>query len=107
LLLLFSGAMLSVLWRGMQVDCSCFGAQDRPISRLDLLRNAALLICTILSLFPAFAIPPLAQTDVASLLSLVLEAGVLVLLLTHLDAVMAGLRGRRSPAGEPSKKGEG
>ncbi|MEW9552463.1 MauE/DoxX family redox-associated membrane protein [Nonomuraea sp. NPDC050783] len=45
LLLLFSTRLWLALRSGRRVSCNCFGRSTRPISRLDLVRNAGLIGC--------------------------------------------------------------
>lgn len=45
LLLLFSVALTTVLLRGIQTTCNCFGSSSHPVSYTDLIRNAGLLLC--------------------------------------------------------------
>jgi len=46
LLLLFTGALAVVLYRGEAASCNCFGATETPISMTDLVRNGGLLLVT-------------------------------------------------------------
>lgn len=48
LLLLFSGALVSVLRRQIHTSCNCFGASEKPVAASDVWRNAGLLLCAIL-----------------------------------------------------------
>ncbi|MEM8532666.1 MAG: MauE/DoxX family redox-associated membrane protein [Chloroflexota bacterium] len=45
LLLLFSVALTTVLLRGIQTTCNCFGSSSHPVSYTDLIRNVGLLLC--------------------------------------------------------------
>ena len=47
LLLLFSGAMASVLVRQIRTSCNCFGKSDKPVAVTDLWRNGGLLCCAL------------------------------------------------------------
>jgi hypothetical protein len=47
LLLVFSGALLSVILRGISTACHCFGPGRRPVSRADLWRNLGFLLCAL------------------------------------------------------------
>ncbi|NOK58001.1 MAG: hypothetical protein GFH27_549287n305 [Chloroflexi bacterium AL-W] len=47
LLLIFSVALTTVLLRGIQTSCNCFGSSTNPISYADLVRNAGLLLCAV------------------------------------------------------------
>jgi hypothetical protein len=50
LLLLFSLALATVLIRGLQTPCHCFGATDKAISRYDLWRNLGFVAVALLGL---------------------------------------------------------
>ncbi len=45
LLLLFSLVLITVLQRKLQIPCHCFGSSQTPVTSLDLVRNAGLLVC--------------------------------------------------------------
>jgi hypothetical protein len=47
LLILFSGAMASVLVRQIRTACDCFGKSDKPVSVEDLWRNGGFLCCAL------------------------------------------------------------
>lgn len=47
LLLIFSGALLSVMRRALAVSCNCFGRTEQQVSWYDLVRNALLLGCCL------------------------------------------------------------
>lgn len=75
LLLLFSAALASALWRKMQMSCNCFGPSHQPISPADLVRNGGFLACALYGLWfstmpnvsQAF---PLMQTSLISFVAL-------------------------------------
>jgi membrane protein implicated in regulation of membrane protease activity len=46
LLVIFSVALASVLFRNIQVNCNCFGASQHTVSQADLLRNFGFLLCS-------------------------------------------------------------
>lgn len=88
LLLLFSGALLSVIARGLSIPCSCFGAHDAHlVSPLDLVRNVGLLACSALALIPAFIPPPLIHSPVSVSLLTALGAATFVSIWTNLDVI--------------------
>jgi methylamine utilization protein MauE len=88
LLLLFSGALLSVIARGLPIPCSCFGAHDdHLVSPLDLVRNIGLLVCSALALVPAFISPSLIHSPVSVSLLTALGAATFVSIWTHLDVI--------------------
>lgn len=45
LLILFSGALVSVLIRRIQTSCNCFGSSEKQITRYDIVRNAVFVLC--------------------------------------------------------------
>src|SRR5579885_845280 len=47
LLTLFSGALLSVLARGISTSCNCFGPDQREVSFADLWRNLGFFLCAL------------------------------------------------------------
>jgi hypothetical protein len=46
LLLVFTVALSSVVFRNLRIRCHCFGTSQHSISSIDLFRNAGFLICT-------------------------------------------------------------
>ncbi len=46
LLLLFAGSLLSILARRIYTTCNCFGTSEKPITILDIWRNAGFILCT-------------------------------------------------------------
>ncbi len=96
LVLLFSGALLSVLLRGLAIPCSCFGAQHaHPVSPLDLVRNAGIFACAVLALVPAFITTSLLQYPLSVTVLTALSAATCGVLWTHLD-VIAMIFGREA-----------
>ncbi|WP_214403254.1 MauE/DoxX family redox-associated membrane protein [Pseudonocardia lacus] len=60
LLVAFTAALASMIRRGVTEPCHCFGAQDSPPGRLDLVRNGLLLAFAATGFLvagPAFAAP--------------------------------------------------
>lgn len=47
LLLIFSGALISVLVRRFQTTCNCFGPSKKPVRIADVWRNLGFILCTI------------------------------------------------------------
>ena len=47
LLLIFSGALISVLARQIQTSCNCFGSNERPVTQADIWRNAVFVLCAL------------------------------------------------------------
>src|ERR1051326_7881489 len=48
LLLLFCGALASVLARGLRTACNCFGTSKQPVTVADVWRNLGLVLCAAL-----------------------------------------------------------
>lgn len=46
MLIIFSAAFASVLFRNIQTTCNCFGTSQHPISQADLVRNFGFLLCS-------------------------------------------------------------
>jgi hypothetical protein len=47
LLLIFSGALLSILIRRLRTSCNCFGSSQTPVSAYDIWRNGGFLLCAL------------------------------------------------------------
>jgi len=45
LLLVFCAALASVLSRKMHTSCNCFGSSKKPVTLIDIWRNAGFLLC--------------------------------------------------------------
>jgi len=54
LLLTFIGLHLSAWWRGLDIDCGCFGGESETEYHWLLLRNLALLVIAIWATWDAF-----------------------------------------------------
>lgn len=50
MVVMFSVAVSSAYFRGINIDCGCFGGAASPITWLTLVRNAALLAASVLCL---------------------------------------------------------
>lgn len=48
LLLLFCGALVSVLCRKIQTSCNCFGSTEKPVAVTDVWRNAGFIVCALI-----------------------------------------------------------
>lgn len=53
LLIGFSIALASALWRKLDLNCNCFGRTERRISSHDLIRNLLLTLCSLTGLWMA------------------------------------------------------
>lgn len=47
LLLIFVGALISVLVRQIQTPCNCFGNNEKPVTQADIWRDIAFLLCAL------------------------------------------------------------
>lgn len=47
LLLIFCGALVAVLVRGLRVTCNCFGPSEKPVSFVDIRRNLGFISCEL------------------------------------------------------------
>ncbi|HZU71057.1 MAG TPA: MauE/DoxX family redox-associated membrane protein [Ktedonobacteraceae bacterium] len=45
LLLIFVGAIISVITRQIQTPCNCFGSNEKPVTQADIWRDTAFLLC--------------------------------------------------------------
>lgn len=50
MVMMFSVAVSSAYFRGINIDCGCFGGAASPITALTLVRNAGLLLASLLCL---------------------------------------------------------
>jgi len=64
LMLVFTVAVASVVWRGINISCGCFGAGSGPVTMLTVLRDVALLAAC--GAIYAMAAPPAAKMAAAS-----------------------------------------
>ena len=51
LLLIFTGALISVLVRRICTSCNCFGESDKLITPFDILRNVGFILCALVGLW--------------------------------------------------------
>lgn len=89
MLLVFSAAMLEVVLRRRRVYCQCFGRASRPVSALDLLRNAFYIAAAVLFLVNWPAAPSVSLLSHAALL---LAATVCFLVSMHAHEIRDLLR---------------
>ena len=92
LLLIFTGALISVMVRGLHVPCGCFGANERPVSVISLVRNGGLIACCILATFPTFTATSSVWYRGQALLLTTLVAAAFVMIWSHLDEMIMILR---------------
>src|SRR5579859_4170717 len=93
LLLVFSGALASVIIQGQRLSCNCFGSSEQSITWLDLWRNAGFLLCAALGL-GVLVWQPGAQANVDGIEGMILFLGAMVFVLvwTHLRDIVSVLR---------------
>ncbi|MFI8081432.1 MauE/DoxX family redox-associated membrane protein [Kitasatospora sp. NPDC086009] len=77
----FAVVLVSVLWRGLDVSCSCFGASGVPVNRAHVVRNAVLLAIAGAGLSASTASDPggLAAAGVAVALLVAAFASILII----------------------------
>jgi hypothetical protein len=91
-LLIFTGALISVVARRLHVSCGCFGAEEHPISAATLVRNIGLIACSVIAALPIFAIVSVIRYPFQALLLIALAAATFVLLWSFLDEISLVLR---------------
>jgi len=47
MLIVFCCALASVLARGLQTSCGCFGSTDKAVSSMDIVRNLGFVVCAV------------------------------------------------------------
>jgi len=92
LLLLFTGALVSVLVRGLQVSCGCFGTNEHLVSSTSLVRNVGLIVCCAGSFLYSSAAHSVGQGSLLDVLVTTLASATFVLLWTNLDEIATLLR---------------
>ena len=91
-LLIFTGALISVVARRLHVSCGCFGADEHPVSAASLVRNVGLIACSVIAALPTFAIVSVIRYPLQALLLIALAAATFVLLWSFLDEITLVLR---------------
>jgi len=91
-LLIFTGALISVVARRLHVSCGCFGADEHPVSAASLVRNAGLITCCVIAALPSFAIVSIILYPFQALLLITLGAATFALLWSFLDEITMVLR---------------
>ncbi|HEY0606560.1 MAG TPA: MauE/DoxX family redox-associated membrane protein, partial [Herpetosiphonaceae bacterium] len=90
LLALFTAVLVSAMRRALAVSCNCFGSSEQPISWYDVVRNALLIVCSLLGGW-LLTLPRRGLTIDETLL-LGAMALCFVLLVTHVEDVAETLR---------------
>jgi hypothetical protein len=91
-LLIFTGALISVVARRLHISCGCFGADEHPVSAATLARNVGLIVCCVITALPTFAIVSVIRYPFLALLLIALAAATFVLLWSFLDEITVVLR---------------
>lgn len=90
LLAIFSVALISALWRNIDMHCTCFGRTEQRISRYDLVRNACLILCCLPGLWMrGDASQSLPGSEI---ILLILMSAVFLLVVTNLNDIVETLR---------------
>lgn len=95
LLAVFSAALVSVLVRGIQVPCNCFGTSNKTVSSVSVWRNIALLLFACCGFVVCYSFP---QTNHnVTLLEggfVLFTSAMVVLICTQLDEITILVRGQ-------------
>ena len=94
LLFVFTGALISVVARGLQVHCGCFGADEHPVSTTSLIRNIGLIACCVLAALLPVTLTSSAQYLAQTILLTVPGAAAFVFLWINLDEITVTLRSK-------------
>ena len=92
LLTVFSLALLSSLWRGIETACNCFGASQKPLTYYDVGRNAGFILLAAAGLGMAGATDTLPALAFIEHLFIFIIAAVFLLLWTNLSEIAALLQ---------------
>jgi Methylamine utilisation protein MauE len=98
LLVIFCGALLSVLIRKITASCDCFGENDRLVSPTDLWRNGGLIICALVGCLVCFTPGVPVGLNWFSWLTLGLGAAIFVTVLLHVGEIFRLFRPRQTLA---------
>ncbi|MCO1657660.1 MauE/DoxX family redox-associated membrane protein [Pseudonocardia humida] len=85
LLIAFTAALLSMIRRGVTEPCHCFGAQDSPPGRLDLVRNGLLAGFAVAGLVVAAVAGPVVGSSAVEVGGGALLGAAAALLVVRLD----------------------
>lgn len=86
LLIVFCAALLSMLIRGIQTPCNCFGVSQKPVSLYDIVRNVGFIGCAFVG-WESLPIVPTTQASLVELAFLGLMALAFVTLWSSLGEV--------------------
>ena len=92
LLLVFSGALVVVLWRRANISCNCFGWTDRRISLYDVARNTLFSLCSLLGIWASITGSSALSPSGGEIILIGLIATCFVVLVTNLADVVETLR---------------
>jgi hypothetical protein len=90
LLLVFTGAILLALRRGVRAPCRCFGSSEQPLGYAQVVRNAVLLAVATLGLAGGLATAP--SPELAGALVAVVAGGVAAAMVVVADDIASLFR---------------
>lgn len=88
LLLIFGGALISVLVRQIQTSCNCFGSNEKPVTQADIWRDAAFVLCALGGSVLTLGRTGLEQLEVLTWLLIGAMAIIFVLTASFLDDIV-------------------
>jgi uncharacterized membrane protein YphA (DoxX/SURF4 family) len=92
LLLLFSGALISVLVRQIHTSCNCFGNSEKSVTQADIWRNAVFILCAMEGSFLTLGRSGPEQLEVLVWLLIGGIALIFVLMASFLDDIVQLIR---------------
>lgn len=81
----FTVAIRSMIARGVTEPCHCFGADDSPPGRVDVIRNGCLIAVSLGGLAVAFLLPPAVDAGLLRTSGGIVIGTVAALLVVYLD----------------------
>lgn len=90
LLVVFSIALMTALWRNINMSCNCFGRTEQRISPYDVARNTFLALCSVLAWWVSRY--PIESLSSGEIVLLALMSIVFLLCVTNLGDIVETLR---------------
>ncbi len=90
LLMIFSVALVTALWRKLDMSCNCFGRTEQRISHYDVIRNGIFILCGLIGLWLLRYAPQ--GLSVSEIILLALMSTVFLLFIVKLDDIVETLR---------------
>src|SRR5579884_2855056 len=90
LLMIFSVALVTALWRKLDMSCNCFGRTEQRISHYDVIRNGIFILCGLTGLWLLRYAPQ--GLSVSEIILLALMSTVFLLFIVKLDDIVETLR---------------